>query len=178
MKNAIARRYAQAFFRLVRQEDLTAAQDGLHALSLALKDSPAFKHVLASPVFTLDEKLQVLTTLCERTGCPPIMGRFCEQLLKKNRIGFLPEIAEAFKALMIRQSGKQQIVVVSAQPVDDTMKQDILAQLGATAKGEVDVDFQSDPSLLAGVQIKIGSKVFDGTVRGRLHKMRAQLVKG
>ena len=79
---------------------------------------------------------------------------------------------------MIRQSGKQQIVVVSAQPVDDTMKQDILAQLGATAKGEVDVDFQSDPSLLAGVQIKIGSKVFDGTVRGRLHKMRAQLVKG
>ena len=84
MKNAIARRYAQAFFRLVRQEDLTAAQDGLHALSSALKDSPAFKHVLASPVFTLDEKLQVLTTLCERTGCPPIMGRFCEQLLKEK----------------------------------------------------------------------------------------------
>ena len=178
MKNAIARRYAQAFFRLVSQEDQTAAQDGLHALSLAFKDSPAFKHVLASPVFTLEEKLQVLTSLCERTNCPPIMGRFCEQLLKKNRIGFLPEIAEAFKALMIRQSGKQQIVVVSARPVDDNLKQDILAQLGATAKGEVEVDFQSDPSLLAGVQIKIGSKVYDGTVRGRLHKMRAQLVKG
>ncbi len=178
MKNAIARRYAQAFFRLVRQEDRTAAQDGLHALSAALKDSPAFKHVLASPVFTLDEKFQVLTSLCERTNGPPIMVRFCEQLLKKNRIGFLPEIAEAFKALMIRQSGKRQIVVVSARPVDDTMKEDILAQLGVTAKGEVEVDFQSDPSLLAGVQIKIGSKVYDGTVRGRLHKMRAQLVKG
>ena len=178
MKNAIARRYAQAFFRLLRPEHLAAAQDGLQALSQALKDSSAFKHVLASPVFTLDEKLQVLTTLCDRTGCPPLMGRFCEQLLKKNRIGFLPEIAEAFKGLMIRQSGKQQIVVVSAQPVDDNMKQDILAQLGATAKREVEVDFQSDPSLLSGVQIKIGSKVYDSTVRGRLHKMRAQLVKG
>ena len=58
------------------------------------------------------------------------------------------------------------------------MKEDILAQLGATAKREVEVDFQSDPSLLSGVQIKIGSKVYDSTVRGRLHKMRAQLVKG
>ena len=178
MKNAIARRYAQAFFRLVRHDNPAAVQDGLQALSQALKDSSAFKHVLASPVFTLDEKLQVLTALCERTGCPPVMGRFCEQLLRKNRIGFLPEIAEAFKVFMIRQSGKQQIVVVSAQPVDDTMKQDILAQLGATAKRDVEVDFQSDPSLLAGVQIQIGSRVFDSTVRGRLHKMRAQLVKG
>ena len=178
MKNAIARRYAQAFFRLVSHENPAAVQEGLQALSQALKDSPAFKHVVASPVFTLDEKLQVLTALCERTGCPTVMGRFCEQLLKKNRIGFLPEIAEAFRELMIRQSGKQQIVVVSAQPVDDAMKQDILAQLGATAKREVEVDFQSDPSLLSGVQIKIGSKVFDSTVRGRLHKMRAQLVKG
>ena len=178
MKNAIARRYAQAFFRLLRHEDLVAAQDGLQALSLAVQDSSALKHVLASPVFTVEEKLEVLTALCERTGCPPVMGRFCEQLLKKNRIGFLPEIAEAFRGLMIRQSGKQQIVVVSAQPVDDNMKQDILAQLGATAKREVEVDFQSDPSLLSGVQIKIGSKVYDSTVRGRLHKMRAQLVKG
>ena len=178
MKSAIARRYAQAFFRLVSHDNPTAVQDGLQALSQALKDSSAFKHVPASPVFTLDEKLQVLTALCERTGCPLVMGRFCEQLLKKNRIGFLPEIAEAFRELMIRQSGKQQIVVVSAQPVDETMKQDILAQLGATVQREVEVDFQSDPSLLAGVQIKIGSRIFDSTVRGRLHKMRAQLVKG
>ena len=178
MKNAIARRYAQAFFRLVRHENLAAAQDGLQALAHALKESSAFKHVLASPVFTLDEKLQVLTALCERTGCPPVMGRFCEQLLKKNRIGFLPEIAEAFRGLVIRQSGKQRIVVVSAQPVDDDVKRNMLAQLGTTAKKEVEVEFQIDPSLLAGVQIQIGSKVYDGTVRGRLRKMRAQLVKG
>lgn len=178
MKNAIAGRYAQAFFRLLRHEDTAAAQDGLQALSHAVKDSSAFKHVLASPVFTIEEKLEVLTALCERTGCPPVMGRFCEQLLKKNRIEFLPEIAEAFRELMVQRSGKQQIIVVSAQPVDDTMKQDVLAQLRSTVKREVEVDFQSDPSLLSGIQIKIGSKVYDSTVRGRLQKMRAQLVKG
>ena len=150
IKHAIARRYAQAFCRLLPPEQQEAAQDGLQALAQALKDSSAFKHVLASPVFTLEEKLRVLTALCERTGCPPVMGRFCEQLLKKNRIGFLPEIAEAFKGLMIRQSGRQQIVVVSARPIDDAMKQDIHARLGATAKRDVEIDFQSDPSLLSG----------------------------
>ncbi len=178
MNDVIARRYAHALFRLLHQEALAATQDGLQALAHAWKDSPALKHVLASPVVTVEEKLDVLTALCERTGCPSVMGRFCKQLLKNNRMGCLPDIAEAFRALRLQQSGKRQIAVVSARTMDDDMKQDLLARFRATFNREVAVNFQSDSSLLAGMQIHIGSKVYDSTVKGRLNRMRIQLVKG
>ncbi len=178
MNNAIARRYAHAFFCLVDRDECAAAHEGLQAVSYALKDSAALKHSLASPAVTLEEKLGVLDALCQRTGAPPVMGRFCKQLLKNNRIGFLPDIAEAFRCLLVRQRGKRPITVVSAQPVDDDMQRGLCAQLRTTLNSEVEVNVQSNPSLLAGVQIRIGSKVYDSTITGQLHKIRAQLVKG
>ncbi|MFB3071336.1 MAG: F0F1 ATP synthase subunit delta, partial [Nitrospirales bacterium] len=90
-KNTVARRYAQALFHLLDQGSLEAAQTGLQALANAIQESTSLKHVLASPVFTLEEKSSVLTACSERAGGPPTMGRFCDQLLKKNRVGVLPE---------------------------------------------------------------------------------------
>ncbi len=178
MNTAIARRYAHAFFCLLHRDDCVAALEGLQAMAHALKHSAALKHSLASPAVTLEEKLNVLTALCERTGGPPVMGRFCAQLLRNNRMGFLPDIADAFNDLLVRQSGKQHLDVVSAQPMDESTKRDLLARLRATLNSEVEVTFQSNPSLLSGLQIHIGSTVYDSTVKGRLNKMRAQLVKG
>ncbi len=178
MNTAIARRYAHAFFCLVPRDEYVAAQEGLQALSHALKDSAALKHSLASPAVTREEKLDLLTALCERTGGPPVLGRFCKQLLKNNRMGCLPDIAEAFRALLARHSGERSVAVVSAQPIDDDMKRDLIDRLRTTLNSKVDVDFQSNPSLLSGLQIHIGSTVYDSTVRGQLNRMRTQLVKG
>ncbi len=178
MNHAIARRYAHAFFCLLHRDDFVAALEGLQALAHALKHSAALKHSLASPAVALEEKFDVLTALCERTGGPPMMGRFCRQLLKNNRMRLLPDIADAFKSLLARQRGTQHVAVVSAHPIDDGMKQDLLVRLRATLNRDVEVNFQSNPALLSGLQIRIGSKVYDSTVRGQLTRMRAQLVKG
>jgi len=62
--------------------------------------------------------------------------------------------------------------------MDEDMKRDLLGRLRTTLNSKVDVDFQSDPSLLAGLQIHIGSTVYDSTVRGQLNRIRTQLVKG
>jgi len=177
-KNTVARRYAQALFRLLDQGSLESAQTGLQALASALQESTALRHVLASPVFTLEEKSSVLTACSERVGCPPAMGRFCEQLLKKNRVGTLPEIAEAFRDLMDKERGTQQVSVTSAQSIDVNGREDLQGKLQELLQRPVDIAFKEDPSLLAGIQIRIGSKVYDSTVKGQLQKMRAQLVKG
>lgn len=176
-KTTIARRYALALYRLLDPGNVEAARVGLHALCQALKDSSALAHVLASPAFTVSEKTGILTELGERTGCPPVVGRFCEQLLKKSRMGALPDVTEAFQRVVDQQRGKQHVAVVSAHGIDDALKHDVLTRLRSTLRTEVDVDFQSDPSLIAGVQIKIGSKVYDGSIKSRLRKMRAQLMK-
>ena len=177
-KNTVARRYAQALFKLLDQENLEASQSGLQALAKALQESNSLKHVLASPVFTLEEKSAVLAGCSEKAKCPPAMGRFCEQLLKKSRVGVLPEIAEAFRDLMDQEKGKQQVSIISAQSIDSDSREDIQTQLQGLLKRPVDVSFKEDPLLIAGIQIRIGSKVYDSTAKGQLQKMRVQLVKG
>lgn len=177
-KNTVARRYAKALFQLLDKGSLESAQAGLEALASALEESTELKHVLASPVFSIEEKSSVLTACSERAGCPPTLGRFCEQLLKKNRVGVLPEIAKAFHDLMDKERGKQQVSITSAQSMDQTSREDLQGKLQGLLNSPVDVSFFEDPSLLSGIQIRIGSKVYDSTVKGQLQKMRAQLVKG
>ena len=177
-KTTIARRYAKALFQLLNKEDLENAQAGLEALANALQESLELKHVLASPVFTIEEKSSVLIACSERVGCPPTLARFCEQLLKKNRVGLLPEIAKAFHDLMDKEQGKQQVSITSARSVDEHSRVDFQSKLQGLLNRPVGVTFHEDPSLLSGIQIRIGSKVYDSTVKGRLQKMRTQLVKG
>ena len=177
-KNTVARRYAQALFKLLDQKSLEASQSGLQDMAKALQESNPLKHVLASPVFTLEEKSAVLAGCSEKAGCPPAMGRFCEQLLKKSRVGVLPEIAEAFRDLMDQEKGKQQVSIISAKSIDSDAREDLQTQLQGLLKRPVDVSFKEDPLLIAGIQIRIGSKVYDSTAKGQLQKMRVQLVKG
>ena len=177
-KNIVARRYARALFKLLDKKNLEIAQSGLQTLARALQASNSLRHVLASPVFTLEEKSAVLEGCSEKAGCPPAMGRFCKQLLKKNRVGVLPEIAAAFRDLMDQEKDKQQVSIISAKIIDSSAREDLQTQLQEILKRPVDVSFKEDPLLIAGIQIRIGSKVYDSTVKGQLQKMRAQLVKG
>ena len=154
------------------------AKDALHAMALAMNESDALRHVLASPVFTFEEKDAVLTTLSDKTNAPPIMKDFLGQLLKKNRVTFLPEIAEAFKNFADQEQGIQAIWVKSAQALEESEQTRLRTELREMMKKDVEIMFQTEPSLIAGLQVKVGSKVYDNTIKGRLTKMRALLSKG
>jgi F-type H+-transporting ATPase subunit delta len=133
--------------------------------------------VVASPVFGMDEKIAVLTDLGGRFGCPPAGKAFIGQLVKKNRIGFLPEIADAFGRLVDQSKGTQQVTVSSATALPPAEQDRIKTRLRDTLKRDVDITFQTDASHLAGLQISIGSTVVDSTVRGRLRAMQSLLTK-
>ncbi|HSA60711.1 MAG TPA: ATP synthase F1 subunit delta [Nitrospiraceae bacterium] len=177
IKTAVARRYAQALFELLDQSNIEATRDTLHGLGLAVNDSLSLRHVVASPAFGVEEKIGVLTELGERFGCPPAGKAFLGQLVKKNRVGFLPEIAEAFAKLVDQSKGTQQVTVSSATPLLQAEQDRIKARLRETLRRDVDITFQTDASHLAGVQIHIGSTVVDSTVRGRLRAMQSLLTK-
>lgn len=177
-KKTVARRYAHALFNLLDPSSLETVKGVLQALADGLEESASLKHVLASPVFTFEEKKTVLTALSERTGAPPVMKDFLGQLLKKNRAGLLPEIAEAFQQLADSQQGKQQILVTSAKALNQEEQGKLRTELERILNREVDINFQTNPSLIAGIQVRVGSKVYNSTVKGRLSAMRAILAKG
>lgn len=177
-KSTIGRRYASALFQLLDQSGIEPARSALSALRQGLEETPALKHVLASPVFNFEEKQAVLNELSQRMQAPSVMRDFLTQLLKKNRAMLLPEISEAFAELADQQQGVQQVWVGSAKPLQPAEKEQIKQDLSQTLHHGVEVAFEIDPHLIAGLRIKIGSRVFDNTVLGRLTGMHDQLTKG
>jgi len=177
IKTAVARRYAKALFELLDSSTIEATRGTLNGLSQAMRDSVSLRHVVASPVFGIDEKIAALTDVGGRFGCPPVGKAFIGQLVKKNRIGFLPEIADAFGKLVDQSKGTQQVTVSSAVALPPAEQDRIKTSLRDTLKRDVDITFQIDASYLAGLQISIGSTVVDSTVRGRLRAMQSLLTK-
>ena len=177
IKTVVARRYAQALFELLDASTIETTRAALTGLGQAIKDSVALRHVVASPVFGAEEKIAVLAELGSRLGCPPVGRTFLGQLVKKNRVAFLPEIAEAFAKLADASKGTQQITVSSAAALPPAEQNRISTRLREMLKRQIDVTFQTDARHLAGVQIHLGSTVVDSTVRGRLQAMQNLLTK-
>lgn len=177
IKTAVARRYAKALFELLDQSNIEATRGMLNGLSQAMKDSFSLRHVVASPAFGVEEKIAVLTELGGHLGCPPAGKAFIGQLVKKNRVGFLPDIADAFGKLVDQSKGTQQVTVSSAAVLPKAEQDRIKTRLRETLKREVDVTFQADANHLAGLQIHIGSSLVDSTVRGRLNAMQSLLTR-
>ncbi len=177
-KSTIGRRYATALFQLLDESGVESARSALECIASALTSTPTLKHVFASPVFTFQEKQAVLDELSHRTQAPPVLRDFFTQLLKKNRVILLSEIAESFAALADQHKGIQKVSVTSAVAFEAADQQHIHSQLSQILNHDVGVTFEVNPKLIAGMQIKIGSLVFDNTVLGRLASLQSQLTKG
>ena len=150
IKTVVARRYAQALFELLDPSTTEATRGTLDALAQALKDSSSLRHVIASPAFGVEEKIAVLTELAGRLGCPPTGKAFLGQLVKKNRVRFLSEIADAFGKLVDRSKGTQQVTVFSATALPTAEQDRIKTRLRESLRREVDVTFRADAVHLAG----------------------------
>jgi F-type H+-transporting ATPase subunit delta len=177
IKSSAARRYAQALFELLDAKSIEPARTSLTGLGQAFSRSSSLKHVLASPAFGPEEKLSVLSALADKLHGPPVMKNFLTQLVHKNRIGFLPEIADAFATLADQSKGTKQVAVTSAAALNHAEQERVRARLRELLKRDVEITFQTEPRLLGGLQIRIGSTLYDSSVRSRLNTMRTILTK-
>jgi F-type H+-transporting ATPase subunit delta len=97
--------------------------------------------------------------------------------VKKNRVGFLPEIAEAFTKLADAAKGTQQVTVFSPTAIPPGEQDQISNRLRKMLKRQVEVTYHTDARYLAGMQIRLGNTVVDSTVLGRLQAMQSLLTK-
>jgi len=146
-------------------------------LGEAYRESSQLKHVLVSPAFGTEQKQAVLSALSRTVGCPPVVDGFLAQLVKKNRAGCLPEIADAFAVLADHAKGTQQVTVHSVGALSQTEQDGLRRRLRDLLRQDVDLTFHQDPTLLAGLQIRIGSTLVDSTLRGRLTAMQSRLTR-
>ena len=177
IETAIGRRYAKALFELQGPADIGPTAGTLHLLAEAFTSSKDFRALLLSPVFSREQKASVVSQLASRTGCPAITGKFLSYVVSKNRIAQIREMSEAFAKLADKASNRTAVQVSSARPLSEADQAAIRSRLEQVTKGTIDLTARVDPGVIGGLEIRIGSTVYDGTVRGQLGRLRAALTK-
>lgn len=177
IKSSIARRYAKALFDLLDSKNIEPARASLVGLGRAVVQSSELRRLVASPAFRAEEKLAVLTALTDKLHAPPIMKNFLGQLVTKNRVAFLPDIADAFAALADQSKGTRQVAVTSASALSAADQERVRGRLRELLNRDVEVTFRTEPRLLGGLQIRIGSTLYDSSLRSRLSAMQTTLTK-
>lgn len=174
---AVASRYARAFAEVVmdRRIDPNTAIQELEAMAELMKSSPELRNVLQNPAVPHPQKLKLLDALIARTGGSKILRNFVAVLIDHHRAGQLDEIAEQFKHELNQRLGIAEAQVSSARELAPEEKQQLEKQMAAITGKVVRATYTRDAGLLGGVVVRIGSTIYDGSVRGQLQRIRQQI---
>ncbi len=173
----IARRYARALaeYTFPRQEH-EAVRNELHALAEVFREAPLLSDVFANPIIPRAQKERVLQTLIERANVGRTTATFLHLLLKNYRLQHLEAIARAFAEEVDRRLGIINVEVRAARPLQEAERRDLHRQLERLTGKIVRVREVVDERLLGGVQARLDSEVYDGSLDARLQTLRRQLL--
>jgi F-type H+-transporting ATPase subunit delta len=172
-----ARRYAEAAFEIAERDGTVDGWRDALASAEALLSEPDLMRLLANPAVPTAARRQVLEQVAgdRVTGGP---RRLLDLLVARGRIERLPEVAREFRRLVALREGLTQATITSAAPLTEPEVAALRERLAAMTGGRVDVTLAVDPALLGGVQVRLGDRLIDGSVRGRLERLRSKLASG
>ncbi len=180
MKNmAIARRYAKALL-LIGKEDGNAEtyRTELAGFAGLLQKEPNLEQAVANPLYQMDGRRKVLSTVVKKLNVSDVMQSFLMLLFDKGRIGFLPYINEFYQKLADELKGIARANLVSATTLSSDTIEKIRGALSKKTGKEVILEVEQDPGLIGGIVTRIGDLVLDGSIRTQLLNMRETLKRG
>jgi len=171
-------RYARALAAVISDQklDLIAAHGQLDHFANLLEESAELREVLQNPSIPEAQKLKVLDALAPRLGLSRPIRNFLALITHHQRLHELRDMMTAYASLADENSGIAEVEITTARPLDDASRR-LLEQQVAKLAGEpkVQATYHEDPSLLGGAVVRLGSTVYDGSVRGQLEQMRQRL---
>ena len=171
----IARNYAEALFDLGEGSGRTQQYaDLIDAVAAAVETTPQVQAVLMSPRVPKAEKSRILASALR--GAPREFVLFLQALVKRGRQHLLREIATEYLGLLDIKLNRIRAGVTLARPADEALRRGIQERLSRQLGKEVIASFSVDPAILGGTVVRVGERVYDGSVRRRMTKLRRQLL--
>ena len=173
-----ARRYAAAVFDLALDTgEVDAVEAGLSALARTIESDETLYRTLRSPLFKSEEKAAVLARLSDKLNLPDLARRFVGVAALNRRAGDVPAMARAFAELAARHRGATRVVARVARSITKEQTLDLESAVSKSLGRTVHVDVEIDPALIGGLQLKIGSRLVDASIRTKLNAL-TNLMKG
>ena len=176
---SLARRYARALFDIGREEgQLRRVLAELEEFGKALAGSPALREVMeADDVSRLDKNAALDGTLA-KSGFLPSTKSFLSLLIEKGRMDVLPQILVALRRMVEEFEGIERVEVVVPMPLSGTQRDLLQTVLERRTGKKVVLEETVDPAVLGGLVVRVGSTVYDGSVRTQIQEIRENLRKG
>ena len=177
---AFVARYASAFADVVADARLDAAAiDRQFSDFLATWEGSAeLREFFINPAIPAAQKVEILDKLNAKLGLQKELRNLLAVLISNNRIGHVVEVAAAYRRILQQQSGIRPAEIVTARVLSADERGALVAELAKVAGAKLDPSFKLDSSILGGAVVRIGSTVYDGSVRGRLDRLKEALTAG
>ncbi len=172
----IARRYATALADVITEKrEAPEVRAELGEWEQMLISNPALLEIFSNPTVGYEQKQKVLSELISRTKVRPTTENFLRVLLKNQRLADLPQVTAKLSQILDERSGVITADVISAQPLPVATTEALAERLGELTGKKVNLNFDTDASLLGGIVTRIGSTVYDGSVRNQLERLGEEL---
>ena len=169
----IARPYASALFDLASSENqLASVETSLSDVSRLIGESADFARFLRSPVISADEKATALDAVLARAKTNGLVANFLKLVAQNGRLFALDAIIIAFRELAAEARGEVTADVTSAAPLSAAQAKSLGETLKAKIGKSVTLNQFVDPSLIGGLQVKVGSQMIDSSLKTKLAAMK------
>lgn len=174
---ALAERYAGALVDVALENgQAELIKQELAQFAAMVRDSDELHSFLANPTIARASKHAAIEQLVARMGASRTLRNYLFVIVDQRRAGLLIEIEQAFSALLDARQGIMQATVTSAAQLTDVERAEMDAALAKLTGKKVQAKFSIDAALIGGAVVRIGSTVYDGSVRAQLDRMRARMV--
>lgn len=170
----MARRYAEAAFQIAQRDDSVERWlEQLEDVGRVAGDPQAVRR-LEDPAVPFDVRQAALLDALPDDTLPGVRN-LLSLILRRRRVEMLRQIGREFRRLYNRQAGITEATAISATELSSAEVQALRERVERMAGGRVELTFEVEPALLGGVQLRLGDRLIDGSVRGRLERLRNEL---
>jgi len=174
---AAGRRYAEAAFQLAERDDALDARGDELRVAAELTSDPQVAQILNSPRVPMADRDALLKRLLG-TSISPVTLNLVRLLIRRSKLDRLPVVAAEYHRLLNQKRGVVSAVVTSALPLTPDEDRAIRAKVAQMTGTTVEIQTREDPALIGGLTVRIGDRLIDASVRGRLERLREQLLAG
>jgi F-type H+-transporting ATPase subunit delta len=174
---SVASTYARAFADVVFSAHLDAerATSGLRQVAELLVESADLRRVWENPAVPADQKHHLLDAIVQRGGIERHVRNLVAVLIDHRRTHFLSRIIEQFEKELDARLGFAEAQISSARELADPEKRALESQIGKVTGKKVRARYQLDAALLGGAVVRVGSTIYDGSVKGQLERIKEEI---
>ena len=170
--------YAKALFEVVGTDDPARADavgDELDSIAAAVAEVPDLQRAMVTPRVSLETKTSILEEILDHLAVGQPTRRFLHVVQQHFRLEHMPDIARVYRDLVDRSLGRARARIEIAGEVGPESRRRILDVMGDVVGANVRAEFVDNPDLLAGFRVRMGSKVYDGSLDGQIDRLTRQI---